>query len=106
MWAMLCHLSALAGYIIPFGSIIGPLVIWQMKKAEFPLVDDQGKEALNFQITVGIAAIIFIALIVVVVGIPLLLALGVANLVFIILASLKANKGEAYRYPFAFRFVK
>ncbi len=106
MWAMLCHLSALAGYIIPFGSIIGPLVIWQMKKAEFPLVDDQGKEALNFQITVGIAAIVCIALIIVVIGIPMLLALGVANLVFIILGSLKANKGEAYRYPFAFRFVK
>jgi len=106
MWAMLCHLSALAGYIIPFGSIIGPLIIWQMKKAEFPIVDDQGKEAINFQITVAIAAIICIALAFVVIGIPLLFALGIADLVLIILASLKANKGEVYRYPFSFKFIK
>ena len=59
MWGMFCHLSALAGYIgIPFGNIIGPLIIWMVKKEQFKFVDDQGKESLNFQITITIAAFI------------------------------------------------
>lgn len=98
--AMLAHLLGIVS------GFIGALIIWLIKKDQSAFIDEQGKEALNFQITVGIAAIVCIALIIVVIGIPMLLALGVANLVFIILGSLKANKGEAYRYPFAFRFVK
>ena len=105
-WALFAHLSALIGYIIPFGSIIGPLVIWQLKKNEMPFVDDQGKEALNFQITVAIIAIICFVLILILIGILLLWALALANLVFIIIAALAANNGQAYRYPFAFRFIK
>lgn len=103
---MLCHLSALAGYIIPLGSVIGPLVVWQMKKAEMPVVDDQGKEALNFQLTVLIAVLISIVLMFVVIGIFLLFAIGIADLVLVIIAALKANKGELYRYPFSIKFVK
>jgi len=106
MWAMFCHLSALAGYLIPFGNVIGPLVIWQIKKSEIPLVDDQGKEALNFQITVAIAAVVCFILMFVVVGVFLLMALGIANLVFIIIAGLRANQGESYRYPFSLRLIK
>src|ERR1035438_7123864 len=58
MWNMLCHLSALAGFVIPFGNILGPLIIWQIKKNEFPSVDIHGKAALNFQITVIIAVFV------------------------------------------------
>jgi len=105
-WALFAHLSALVGYIIPFGSIIGPLVIWQIKKNELPFVDDQGKEALNFQITVAIIAIISIVLIVILIGLLMLWALAIVNLIFIIIAALAANNGQAYRYPFAFRFIK
>lgn len=105
-WALFAHLSALVGYIIPFGSIIGPLVIWQIKKNEMPFVDDQGKEALNFQITVAIIAIVCLVLVLILIGILLLWALAIANLVFIIIAALAANNGQAYRYPFAFRFIK
>src|SRR5271154_6446814 len=83
-WALFAHLSALVGYIIPFGSVIGPLVIWQIKKNEMPFVDDQGKEALNFQITVAIAAIVCFILIFVLIGILLLWILAIANLVFIV----------------------
>lgn len=103
---MFCHLSALAGFIIPFGNIIGPLIVWQIKKAEFPQVDDQGKEALNFQITVILAAIVSALLILVVIGAFLLMAVGIANLVFIIIATIQANKGEMYRYPFNLRLIK
>jgi uncharacterized Tic20 family protein len=106
MWAMLCHLSALSGFIIPFGSFIGPLVVWQIKKNQYPIVDDQGKEALNFQITITLAAIVSAILIVVLIGIALLIAVGIASLVFTIIAAIKANNGEAYRYPFCLRLIK
>ena len=105
-WALFAHLSALIGYIIPFGSIIGPLLIWQIKKNEMPFVDDQGKEALNFQITVAIIAIVCLLLVLILIGILLLWALALVNLVLIIIAALAANNGQAYRYPFAFRFIK
>ena len=106
MWEVLCHVSALAGYIIPFGNIIGPLVVWLMKKAESAEVDYHGKEALNFQISVAIYAIIGLLLVFVVIGIPLLIALGIANIVFMIIAAIKASNGERYRYPCTIRFVK
>src|SRR5512137_1636318 len=61
-WNMLCHLSALAGYIIPFGNVLGPLLVWQIKKNEFPSVDEHGKAALNFQLTVLIAVFASVAL--------------------------------------------
>lgn len=105
-WGMIGHLSALAGYIIPFGNIIGPLVVWQMKKAELPFAGDQAKEALNFHICVTIAVVICIALMCVVVGFFLLPVVGIAALVFTIIGGINANKGEYYRYPFIFRLVK
>lgn len=105
-WAMFAHLAALAGFIIPFGNLIGPLIVWMMKKEAMPFVEDQGKESLNFQITVTIAAIIAAVLIVVLIGALLLPLVGIAALVFIVIAAIKANEGVAYRYPFAIRLIK
>jgi uncharacterized Tic20 family protein len=105
MWAMFCHLSALAGFIIPFGNIIAPLIIWLLKKEEYSLVNDQGKEAINFQISMTIYIIASIILIIVVIGIPLLILLGLFELIVIVIASIKANEGEKYRYPFTIRFL-
>ena len=106
MWAMFCHLAGLCGYIIPVvGNIVGPLVLWQLKKDE-PFVDDQGKEALNFQISMTIYAFISVLLMVLCVGIFLLIAVGIANLVFLLIAAVKANDGQRYRYPLAIRFIK
>lgn len=109
-WGMLCHLGGLAGFIFPFGNIIAPLVIWLIKKNEDKFVDEQGKEALNFQITLIIAAVIgFILTILVItmcVGIPLLAATGICNLIFCIMGAVKANNGESYRYPVNIRFIK
>lgn len=104
-WGMLCHLSALAGYIIPFGNIVGPLVVWLIKKDEMPFVEDQGKEALNFQISVTIYVIVSFVLIFVLIGIFLLIAVGIFSLVMLIIAAIKANQGEAYRYPLCIRFI-
>lgn len=105
-WGMFCHLAALAGYVIPFGSIIGPLVVWLIKKDQMPFVNDQGKESLNFQITVVIAMIVSGVLMFVLIGFLLLAAVAIADLVFVIIAAIQANKGVAYRYPYTIRFIK
>ena len=105
-WGMIAHLSALAGFIIPFGNIAGPLIVWMIKKDAMPFVDDQGKESLNFQITVTIAAIVAAVLIVFLIGFLLLPAVGLAALVFTVIAGIKANEGVAYRYPFTLRLIK
>jgi len=108
-------LAALAGYIgVPFGNILGPLVIWLIKRDEFPFVDDQGKEALNFQISVTIygfalaiaSVVMILSCILLPVALLLLIAWMVLQLVLIISAAVKASRGEYYRYPITIRFVK
>jgi uncharacterized protein len=106
MWAMLCHLSSLAGFIIPLGNIIGPLIIWLIKKDEYALVNDQGKEAMNFQISMTIYYIVSAILIIVLIGIVLLIGLAIFSLIMVIVAMIKANEGVAYRYPMCIRFIK
>ena len=104
-WAMFAHLSALVGVIIPLGSIIGPLVIWLIKKDTMPFVNDQGKEALNFNITVAIAAIVGWILCFILIGFLVLAVLAIGWLVFVIIATIKANEGTTYRYPFTLRLI-
>lgn len=90
--------------------VIGPLVLWLVKRQESAYIDYHGKEAVNFQITVLIAFVVsgvvmcvpFVGL----VGIPLSLAIGVGNVVFSILAGVKANEGVRYVYPVSIRFVR
>jgi uncharacterized protein len=104
-WGMLCHLSTLAGAVVPFAHIIAPLVIWLMKKDESAFVDYHGKEAVNFQITITIAYIVTIILIFVLIGLLLLPALLIFDLVVTIIAAVKASNGEYYRYPLSIRFI-
>jgi uncharacterized Tic20 family protein len=104
-WGMGCHLIALAGLVIPFGHIIGPLVFWLIKKDESEFVEDQGKESLNFQISITIYAIVSAILILLVIGIFLLFAVGIFWLVMVIVAAMKASSGEKYRYPLTIRFI-
>lgn len=106
-WNMLCHISALAGCIIPFGNIIGPLIVWQMKKGEIPSVDAHGKESLNFQIFASIvltaASIVTVILCFLFIGFLLIPILGLAVLAVLVLtviAGVKASQGEFYQYPF------
>lgn len=105
-WNMWCHLSALAGLVVPFGSIIGPLIIWQIKKNELPSVDVHGKASLNFQLTVLIAvlagcvaAFVLSFLCVGYLLFPVVFLVGLAGIVFAIIAGIKANNGESYQYP-------
>ena len=109
MWAMFCHLAGLAGLIpiMPaFGSIIAPLIIWQIKKNEFPFVDEQGKEAVNFQISMFIYSVICIPFVFICIGIIMLVAIGIVDIIFLLIAAVKANNGEHYRYPICCRFIK
>ena len=117
-WAMFAHLSALLGGIVTsgwagsVGCFIGPLVIWMVKKDTMPFVNDQGREALNFNITVGIVFLGLFLLSIITLGIgliitvPLMIIVGLAWLVLTIIAAIKANEGVAYRYPFALRLIK
>lgn len=117
-WAMFAHLSAIAGGLLTssvmggIGCILGPLIIWLMKKDTMPFVADQAREALNFNITVAIVMLVLVLLGVgtfgvgFVVSAPLMLIVGVAALVFVVIAAIKSNEGVAYRYPFALRLVK
>ncbi|MGY2216666.1 DUF4870 domain-containing protein [Pseudomonas sp. SDO558_S425] len=105
-WAMLCHFSAFFGLMFPFGSLLGPLILWQVKKDADPFIDDQGKEALNFQITVGIAWAVCFLLGFIVIGFVLMTVLVIGAVVMTIIAGIKANKGVAYRYPWTLRLIK
>jgi hypothetical protein len=106
-FGMLCHLTALAAFIgIPLGHILGPLVVWLLKKNDYPFVDEQGKESLNFQISMTIYAIVAAILIFVFIGIFLLIGLAVTDLVLVIIASVKTSNGESHRYPLTIRFIK
>ena len=98
--AMLCHLLAI------FTSFIGPLIIWLVKKDTSPFVDDQGKESLNFQLTMLLASIVAGLTMCIGIGFILAPAVWVLNIVFVILATVETNKGVAYRYPFALRLIK
>jgi len=117
-WAMFAHLSALLGALLTgvwgggWGCFIGPLVIWLVKKDTMPFVNDQGKEALNFNITVAIAFVVLFLLSVMtfgiglIIAIPLWIIIGISWLVFTIIAAIKANEGVLYRYPFTLRLIK
>lgn len=106
-WAMFCHLSALAGFLIPFGNILGPLIIWLIKRAEMPLVEQHGKEAINFQITVSIAVVVCFLLMFVLVGFVLVFIVGLGALILTIMAAVNVANGKLdYRYPFALRLLK
>ncbi|WP_122667333.1 DUF4870 domain-containing protein [Pseudomonas viridiflava] len=105
-WAMFCHFAAFLGMMFPFGNILGPLILWQLKKDSDPFVDSQGKEALNFQITVSLAMIACVFLMILLVGFVLIGLVAAGALVLTIIAGIKANEGVAYRYPFTWRLVK
>jgi len=109
LWAMGAHLSAFAIYFSGVGHIVGPLIVWLVKRDTMPFVDDQAKEALNFQIswTIYLVAnfLLFITVIGAFIAIPLFFILPIFHVVCMIVAAFKANDGVRYRYPMTIRFV-
>ena len=107
IWGMLCHLTALLGMIgIPLGNVLGPLIIWLVKKNAYPFVNEQGRESLNFQLSMTIYAIAAALLIYIKMGMALLLVVAGINFFLIIIASIRAFNGETYTYPFTIRLIK
>jgi hypothetical protein len=113
-WTVLCHASAFLGFLIPaLGQFVGPLIVWLWKRDESPEIDAHGKESLNFQLSVfiytAVFAIVCFVLMFVLIGfllVPLIALFYVANVVLVIIASLKANDGVLYRYPLTLRLIK
>jgi uncharacterized Tic20 family protein len=105
-WGMVAHLAALGFFVVPFGNLLGPLIVLLVKREHSAFVALHAKEALNFNITCMLGAIVCCLLLVLSIGILLGALLFVFWLVMTIIAALKANEGLAYRYPFTVRFVK
>ena len=107
IWAIFCHLSSLVAFVgIPFGNIFGPLVIWLIKKNEMPLVDEEGRSALNFQISMTIYTVIAFILCFIAIGFLLIFPVILFNVILVIIASVKTSNGEKFHYPCTIHFIK
>lgn len=100
------HVASFAGYLIPFGSILGPLIVWLMKRDELPFVDECGRNCLNFKISMFIWVMISFVLMFVGIGFILIGLLAVVDIVLTIIAAMKASEGVCYKYPLSIKFLK
>ena len=112
-FGMLCHLLALCGLVVPFGNIFGPLVFWLLKRGGSTAVDREGKESLNFQITMTIIIMVLsgmaAVLIFILIGfllLPVIALASLVNLILVIIAAIQTNNNGSYRYPMTIRFLK
>jgi len=105
-WAMFLHFSVLAGFLVPFGGLIVPILIWQVKKGELPWLDVHGRNVANWIISKLIYFGCCVLLVFVIIGVPMLIVLGICALVFPIIGGIKASSGEVWKYPMAISFFK
>ena len=105
-WALFLHLSVLAGFVVPLGGLIAPILIWQLKKADLPGLDVHGKNVVNWIISAAIYFVISFILCFAIIGIPMLIALVIVGVIFPVIAAVKANEGEVWKYPLAITFLK
>lgn len=109
-WAMIAHLSAFSYYVTGIGIVLGPLIVWLAKRDGNPFVEEQAKEALNFQLSILlyylIAAVMCFTVILLPIGVPILLGLHLYQIVCMIIAAIKANDGISFHYPATFRFIQ
>lgn len=105
-WAMLCHLTAFAGFFFPFGGIIGPLICWLSRKDDSEWVNLNGKASLNFQLSILLYIILAAPLCIIIIGIPIIVFLGLFKIICIIVASVKSARGEYFKYPLAIPFIQ
>jgi uncharacterized Tic20 family protein len=114
-YGMLCHLASFSGVMVPFGSILGPLIIWLIKRKEYDFVDICGRESINFQISITIYSLILLFIfsvslashiqpLIILIALVFLL-IFIIGLVSVIKASVLSNRGEEYRYPITIRFL-
>jgi len=105
-WSMLCHLSAFAGFFFPFGGVFGPLICWLTRKDESSWVNINGKASLNFQLSMLLYMVLTVPLCFIIIGFPILAVLGILKVICVIIASVKAPKGELFKYPLVIPFIQ
>lgn len=105
-WGLLCHALSLCGLLVPLGNVIGPLIMWVIKKEESGFVKEEGKAAINFQLTVLIALLCCLPFTIVLIGFPLAVVIYIISVIFSILGAKQAYEGENYIYPFSLNFIK
>jgi uncharacterized protein len=105
-WAMFCHLSSFAGFFFPFGGIVGPLVCWLSKRDESVWVYVNGRDSLNFQLSILLYMTLAIPLLFIIIGFPIIGTLVILKIICVIIASVRAAKGESFRYPLAIPFIQ
>jgi uncharacterized Tic20 family protein len=98
-WAILAHASAFAGFFVPFGNILAPLLVWLIKREESEFVDANGKQALNFQMTWTVIIVFALFSLVVGVGLVLVPIVALAWVILVVLATVRASENEVYDYP-------
>lgn len=105
-WSMLCHLSAFAGFFFPFGGIIGPLICWLTRRDESAWVNVNGRNSLNFQLSILLYIVLVSPLCFIIIGFPLIGMLITLKVICVIIASVKAPKGELFKYPLMIPFIQ
>jgi uncharacterized Tic20 family protein len=105
-WAMFCHLAAFACFLFPFGGTIGPLICWLSRKDESIWVNENGKASMNFQLSILLYLVLTIPLCFILIGFPILAVIWTLRIVCIIIAGVKASKGEEFKYPLAIPFIQ
>jgi len=105
-WAMFLHFSLLAGFVIPFAGLIAPIVIWQVKKEEFPEITAHAYVIFNWLLSALIYGVVSLILVIVLIGIVGLWAIGLMTVVYAIIGGIKANDGELWVYPLSIQFFK
>lgn len=105
-WGLALHLSQLANFLVPLAGIIAPIVIWQVKKGDLPVIDAHGKAVVNWMLSAIIYSALCFVLVFVLVGIPMLMVLGLLAIIFPIIGAVKASNGEVWKYPLSIPFFK
>jgi len=107
LWALASHMTALSVFAgIPFGNILAPIIIWIWKRRSHPFIESHCKESLNFQISMTLYTLLSFILCLVLISFVLVAALCIVNIVLVVVASLKADRGLSYRYPMTLRIIR
>ena len=105
------HLSTFAGYVVPFGNVVAPLVIWLTQRDESTFVGEHARQALNFQITFMVFALACVIVLIATLGlgifvvVPALIVMAICEVVFTVIGAIRGYEGNEYRYPLSLTWV-
>ncbi len=106
-WGMVAHLAPLAGFVVPFGNILGPLVVWLIKKDASPFVAYHAKQSMWFQIFVAIAEVLLVLIgLIICVTLPLAALVGLGAMVYAVYGAIQVNGGKDFEYYWVGEWVR